>query len=958
MPDQHFFAGYADKLEFDSAPAKGLRRAQQGAIWALGSHWTVSNEPAQIVLPTGVGKTLVMTAAPLLKRARRTLVIAPSRVVRDQLIQAFDSFGDLKRAEALPADVPSPEIQVVSGKADGSTWAKAWSTDVVIGLPNSLSPHYPGVETLSKNLFDLVLVDEGHHVPAEAWRRLLEAASAPAAFFTATPFRADRRRIPGEVVFNYPLSRAIDDRVFRPVRFHAVTPEQGQSKDEALATAAIARVNSDVHQAAGSRLLVRAGRVEHAEALQKLYRDKGTALGLVLGKTGWRALERTFAEARTGTLTGLICVGSLTEGFDMPRLRIAAYHEPHKSLAPTLQFVGRLARAGPDVDGELLATIEDVGPETKELYREDAAWQELLPALVDAAVAEERAVRQFVREADWQGRPLQLPPLALRPGRSARIYRTKDLAINLDIQPERLGGADVVWRFYNAGAELLALVTAHRERPRWLHADLLDAWDPQLHIACHVSEHDVLFVASDLRRCLSDLRKGIGADVALPIAGPDLQELAWKISPASWFSIGLRPSRVSASSYEQVAGRKVEQALPAERLFAHSLGHGMAGGGGHGSFGFSVAKGKFWEPESTDSLFELRQWCEERAVILAQVSAKRQGLPGIPGINVAGRFERFPGVGVVAALMEHTLFEDEIRFHASTAVLHAHELELVAKRVSDTEIDLELLRDDEALWLGRQTPTGEISEIESSLKAREVVTGEVDEISELLSERPPIILFGDGASVQGAMLSKGKAEDRSVDAEILESCEWSGADITTEVGQGSGGREGVQQRFASELAARADLVLTDHGNGELADLIAITGVGDEEVSLDVVHVKGAKNDQPRRQLEDIVEVLTQAARSARWGDPAAQLWQELDARLDRRPGYCKFLHDPAGEGREVLRRLAANQPRLTATVVAVQPGLDLARVAGWTAGESLINLTADWCRRFGAGFRLVGSETQ
>jgi len=36
----------------------------------------------------------------------------------------------------------------------------------------------------------------------------------------------------------------------------------------------------------------------------------------------------------------------LGEGFDLPALKVAAIHDPHKSLAVTLQFVGRFARSG------------------------------------------------------------------------------------------------------------------------------------------------------------------------------------------------------------------------------------------------------------------------------------------------------------------------------------------------------------------------------------------------------------------------------------------------------------------------------------------------------------------------------------------------------------------------------------------------------------------------------------
>ena len=42
---------------------KGLRSAQLGALFAIKSHWTISNETATIVMPTGTGKTETMIAA-------------------------------------------------------------------------------------------------------------------------------------------------------------------------------------------------------------------------------------------------------------------------------------------------------------------------------------------------------------------------------------------------------------------------------------------------------------------------------------------------------------------------------------------------------------------------------------------------------------------------------------------------------------------------------------------------------------------------------------------------------------------------------------------------------------------------------------------------------------------------------------------------------------------------------
>jgi hypothetical protein len=45
----------------------------------------------------------------------------------------------------------------------------------------------------------------------------------------------------------------------------------------------------------------------------------------------------------------VICVDMLGEGFDLPELKIAAFHDIRKSLAVTLQLAGRFTRFRPDL---------------------------------------------------------------------------------------------------------------------------------------------------------------------------------------------------------------------------------------------------------------------------------------------------------------------------------------------------------------------------------------------------------------------------------------------------------------------------------------------------------------------------------------------------------------------------------------------------------------------------------
>ena len=63
MPKPSTISGFVDQRVLNTCkktPAqnrKGLRLPQIGAIHAIHAHWSVSHEPATIVMPTGTGKT-------------------------------------------------------------------------------------------------------------------------------------------------------------------------------------------------------------------------------------------------------------------------------------------------------------------------------------------------------------------------------------------------------------------------------------------------------------------------------------------------------------------------------------------------------------------------------------------------------------------------------------------------------------------------------------------------------------------------------------------------------------------------------------------------------------------------------------------------------------------------------------------------------------------------------------
>ena len=135
--------------------------------------------------------------------------------------------------------------------------------------------------------------------------------------------------------------------------------------------------------------------MESAKALELLYQTN-TSLKLrrIDSSMSNAKVKQYIQELRNHTLDGIICVDMLGEGFDFPNLKIAAVHAPHKSLASTLQFVGRFARTNAKNIGKakfIAAENEDLEIENNRLYASDAVWQEMIINMSEGKNQKEQA---------------------------------------------------------------------------------------------------------------------------------------------------------------------------------------------------------------------------------------------------------------------------------------------------------------------------------------------------------------------------------------------------------------------------------------------------------------------------------------------------------------------------------------------------------------------------------------
>ena len=118
----------------------GFRDAQMAAIQSVAGHFFTSEEPAIVVMPTGAGKTIVATALAFALRAKRVLVLTPSRLVREQIAEKFSTLVDLQAIGALPIMIAKPTVKTIAQRIQhAADWEQMRDADVVVATVSSVS---------------------------------------------------------------------------------------------------------------------------------------------------------------------------------------------------------------------------------------------------------------------------------------------------------------------------------------------------------------------------------------------------------------------------------------------------------------------------------------------------------------------------------------------------------------------------------------------------------------------------------------------------------------------------------------------------------------------------------------------------------------------------------------------------------------------------------------------------
>ena len=978
-----FFEEAAPSLNLVGNGSSMWRKPQLGAIGALLQSFSLDDDaPPLVSIPTGTGKTAVAMIAPYLMspRPQRVLVVEPSVELRRQVAEEAEMQRVLQQVGCFPMDAKRPSVLELEGRV--KDWSDAIEADFVVAHPNSISPSHYQDSPPPTDLFDLVIVDEAHHLPAPTWQAILaHFEGARALLLTATPFRRDRKRIPGRLVYHYPLRSAMAEGIYHPVvpeLLRVEAGETGASVDRRIAARAAELLATDEH--ASSAMLIRGGSVERAKELAALYAGLGVDAEVLHSRLGDKRKNGIIERLRSGETRAVAVVGMLGEGFDLPRLRIAAYHDKHRSTPSTIQLIGRLARTHADFPQQsvlIAAQDADVYPELRDvvrkLYEEDADWARVLPGLIDAEVARSEADQEYVDQfTELQG---AIIPTLLTPLNRGSFYEISPEWVPAfqeklpdDVQVGKtIGGATVIFVGVNPDGNTLVVVTRKIEQPRWSKDTSLQDMEYGLTIlsyraAPQVEMRSLLVENSDSPKVLGRLRELLGTKEFARRIDPELvSRYLDGLGRTSISSVGLRTER----SYRNVLGRNVGNLLRASDVARAGLGHVMLQTSGEEgrtiTVGGATAKGKVWSTQYT-SLRVYDEWVDD---VTNRIWFARVGPSGpiLPDVSRGARLTEWPSTPIVSVDFAPELHSGGWSFHTSSDALNLEDVSLglatndwkVPGPDGTVKIQASPSGDEESpFWQGTLHVNGDVQTLMGAdIEVRRGYRNACG-VDELLQKIPPSIHFLDGRRLEGDIVYDGRARRSTASLSTLRDEEWVGIDITAETratalerDNGRSIHEAVEALILASPRRGRRWVMHNDGRGEMADYVVLEDLGRGGVALEFWHAKAA-GGEPGVRITDLQVVTAQALRSRRFL-PSRQIWEKIHRRLNRTEFPPLTLVDGSHPEQYLRARLGfdhdrwpngwrrswrALQPKPEAKIVIVQPGLSKGDLLEQTARSS------------------------
>jgi superfamily II DNA or RNA helicase len=479
------------------------RPYQEEALNRLFASWRDGMQRPAEVLPTGSGKTVILSHAvqrfiDVQTSPLDRLRVRPQGYARTVILVHRDELADqtLDKLRTIAPELDCGKVKAEENQIIADVMVCSVQT---LARPNRMTALLDAQAFAGK--IGLVVVDECHHAVADSYRNIMAAlgcydpdSGTVAVGFTATMARGDGRGLGGvweDVVYTRSVLKMISEGFLTDVRAQQIdledlhlgsvkksggdyqTKDLGQALQDAGAPEIIRQVIEK--QAADRRsILVFCPTVALATETTVALFKAGISAGMVHGGTP-RADRLALYEAfRTGRTRVIVNCMVLTEGADFPHADCAVIARPTRNETLFIQMIGRVLRPSPltEKTDALVLLLSGEGGSIRTLI--DLEPDVVVPVLDGESLTEAYERQERIRETQESKRParLQFKTKDLDLFKSSPAYQWLRTAKGIQFIP--LGGAGEILLWPGAETGLWDVVHAPEGRAKWvrLHKSL------------------------------------------------------------------------------------------------------------------------------------------------------------------------------------------------------------------------------------------------------------------------------------------------------------------------------------------------------------------------------------------------------------------------------------------------------------------------------------------------------
>lgn len=943
----------------------GLRKPQLGALHAVLGHFLAPNDVATVVLPTGTGKTETMLSAMVAGKCKKLLITVPSSALRNQMFGKFKTLGVLKMPKfgVVGDGALYPIVGVVNTAFETADDLSAFinQCNVVITTMQIIDSAPQDQQDVYVRAFSNVFVDEAHHIVADSWRKFADRFPKNRLVqFTATPFRNDGQRIEGKIIFNYPLKQAQQDGYYRTINFLPIREYDDDKVDRAIAVRAIEQLRTDLDAGYHHILMARCGSKTRATEVYEIYRELCPELNPVVIYSGHLQYRENYEIILRREAKVIVCVNMLGEGFDLPELKIAAFHDIRKSLPITLQFAGRFTRTSRDANlgnASFVANLADVvvQQELNNLYEEDADWNVLLANANDNRVENQEEYKKLL-DGFRDGINSKIPVSSIYPKLSAVVYKSSAETWHPDDFLKGIRGyEDMEFTSYdiNDAEKLVVAVYAKEQNIEGIHVKDVKTLAWSYLVLFWDEDKNLLFInSSDNGSVFKDIANHVigfeGCEPVL-IKGMDVFRTFYNLKRTKLRNVGLKVYLGKDVRFRMHAGRDVERALSDAELQnsekAFVVGDGYENGD-KVSIGASY-KGRIWSLNGAGNVLTFKDWCLEQGEKLTNNAINGNQI--LTQTLIPKTVHSVPNIAAPFAIDWDCMMWDERENHfefnllGSTSHLFNTDIELcennpihencifftVNNWTQRVEFRLELFEN-------RQNPDIPYPDY----RITKLTDGEAtisygrkkEDLTEFFYNYVPTIFFSDGSSLCGTEFIKLNAPPAIYDRNRIIGWRWHGVNLAVE-SQGvfpNIKTDSIQYHVIQELLkGDYDIIYDDDNAGEIADVITIKQANNE-IQIGLYHLKYAQGGEVSGKISNFYEVCGQAQKSSNWKyKEAEELIDHMLRRETKREGANECSRIQKGDMDTLLKllRLAKKKIPVSYDIYIVQPGASKAGVS-------------------------------